>query len=756
MGRVEERYSGRVEDERLVTGRGRYSDDARAPDQAYAAFLRAPMAHGEIRSIDVEAARESPGVLAVLTGADLEGLGYGRAFVVPGLKHADGRPAFVPDWPPLATGRVRFVGEPVALVVADSAAAAHDAAELIDVTFAELPAVVHTRYEPRPETAIWPEAPDNVSLDFRAGDSEAVARAFAGAAHVVDAQIVSQRLVVTPMEPRSALASYDPAENRFELQAGSQGAAALAAQLALALNVPIDRMKVLTRDVGGGFGAKSHLYPDYVALLEASRRLGRPVKWTSSRSEAFQSDTQGRDTVLRGEIALDAEGRFLAVRVASDVNTGAYQSSHSVFTATNNLFRCLAGVYATPAIEVAIRCLYSNTVPVAPYRGAGRPEAVLIMERLVDRAAGTLGIDPAELRRRNLVPADAMPYGAPNGMTYDSGDFARCLARALDLSDYAGFPARREAARQAGLLRGIGIACYLEIAGGSPFEDMRLDVGPDGIVTLNSGLQSNGQGHATVFPKLTAERLGIPAAQVTLGEGDSTLVPEGAGSVGSRSMTVGGAAIIKATAALVERAREAAAALMQVTPDEVTYAEGRVTRAATGQSLTLGEIVSQGRALGVLERGRADLTFPNGCHVAEIEIEPATGIARFAAFTAVDDVGVCINPTFVEGQVRGGIAQGLGQVLLERAVFEETSGQLVTGSFMDYPIPRADDLPVSTVEHVEVPCTTNPLGTKGAGEAGTTGALAAGYNALLDALRPAGVLSFDMPATPARVWQALN
>jgi carbon-monoxide dehydrogenase large subunit len=749
-------FKGRVEDQRLVRGQGTYSADFNLPGQLYGAFLRSPMAHAELRSVDIDGALAMDGVRAVLIGADLKELGFGKAAVVPGQMHADGRPMLVPDWPPLVIDRVRYLGESIALVVATSAALAQDATEAIVCDLVELPASVQTEYGASPESPVWPHAPDNLALDYAAGDRAAADAAFAAAAHVTKAHIVSQRLIVNPMEPRAAIAHYDCDADRYDLHAGSQGAAGLRAQAALLMGLPVDKVRVVSRDVGGGFGAKTHVYPEYAALLAASRRVGAPVKWVSTRSEGFVSDTQGRDTIIEGELALDAKGKFTALRVRSVVNIGAYQSSHSTMTATSNVFRCAASVYTTPVIDIAIQCIYSNTVPVAPYRGAGRPEANLIIEHLIERAAAELGIDPIKLRQRNMIAPRAMPYRAPNGMIYDSGDFPRALARALELADHAGFAKRRRAAGRQGLLRGIGVACYLEIAGGTPFEDMRFDVDAEGVIEMRSGLQSNGQGHATVFPQLVAERLGLRPEQVRLVEGDSSLVPEGVGSVGSRSMTVGGAAAIITCEAFVERVRGVAAEMLQASVERIVYAQGKVCHPDTGQSLSFADIVGQGHALSVTARGRADLTFPNGCHVAEIEIDPITGIARFIQLVAVDDVGNCISPVMVEGQVHGGIAQALGQVLIEHAIYEDMTGQLLTGSFMDYAMPRADDLPPYTAEHLEVPAATNPLGTKGAGEAGTTGALAAGYNALRDALAQAGVRSFDMPATPSRVWAALQ
>jgi carbon-monoxide dehydrogenase large subunit len=744
--------AGRIEDARLLCGGGRYSDDTAPDGTAHAVFLRSAVAHAELRSVDISAAATLPGVLAVLTGEDLPGMGK---VLVPPQRHADGTPMQVPDWPPLARGRVRYVGEPVALVVAETRARAQDAAEAILIDQEELPASIETRHLETPAAPLWPHAPDNTVIDYAAGDAVAAEAAFAAAAHVVREELTSQRLVVCPMEPRSATARYDQATGRYELEVGSQGAAGMRNQVAAMMGLEASRLRVVTGDVGGGFGAKAHAYPEYAALLAATARVERPVHWVSARTEAFLSDTQGRDSTLAGELALDAEGRFLAVRVRSVVNTGAYQSASATMTATTNILRCIASVYRTPVVDVRVRCIYTNTVPTAPYRGAGRPEANLIVERLVERAAAQLGLDSVELRRRNMVVPDQMPYEAPNGVTYDSGDFPAVMDRALMLADHAGFAARRKASRAQGRLRGIGVGCYLEVAGGPPFEDVRLDVTPEGMVEIRGGMQSNGQGHATVFPRLVAAEMELPLDQVRLADGDSDAVPEGMGSVGSRSMTVGGAAALGAAQRLVEVLKSHAARLLEVDPGDLTCQGGRIGVAGTDVSLGLREIVAAAGPISVLERAKVGPTFPNGCHVAEVEIDPVTGKVALTGFAAVDDIGRVVDRTLADGQVQGGIAQGLGQVLTENAVYDPESGQPMTGSLMDYGLPRADDLPPYVTEFAEFPARTNRLGTKGAGETGTTGSLCAAYNAVMDALGQAGVTRFDMPATPARIWAAL-
>jgi carbon-monoxide dehydrogenase large subunit len=746
---------GRREDLRLLSGGGAYTADIDVPGQAYAAFVRSTVAHGTITAIDTTAAEAMPGVVCIITGADLARRGFGKAPHPPGLKNFDGTALVVPDWPPLANDRVRFVGEAVAIVVAVTASEAADAAEAVAVEIDPLDAATGTVSPSSPAGAIWPHAPENVAFDYRMGDAEACAAAFAGATTVVRISITNQRVVVNPMEPRAAIGIYDPVATSYLLYAGCQGAAALRDQLATMMGLAKDRVRVVSRDVGGGFGAKLHMYPEYIAVLTAAEKAGRPVKWVATRSEAFLSDTPGRDTTLEGELALDGVGRFLALRVKSDINIGAYQSSHAVVTATANLWRCLASVYLTPAISVEARCRYSNTVPVAPYRGAGRPEAALILERLVEIAAAKTGIDRVALRRRNMIEPASLPYAAPTGVEYDSGDFTRLLDRAADLADYRGFSGRREQSLARGRLRGIGVASYLEITSAIASEDVRLELAKDGRIYISGGFHSNGQGHATVFPALVARELDVPAESCTLGESDSALVPNGVGSFGSRSMAAGGAACIKAADALKSRLLDEAARLLQARSEDLVWQNGAVAVGGSARTMTLAQIAAEAAPIHVLARGEAPMTFPNGCHVAEVEIDPATGETHVVAYTAVDDVGTCFNEQLVEGQVRGGIAQGLGQVLFEHAVYDE-GGQMLNGSFMDYAMPRAHAMPRYRIEAVEIPTATNPLGAKGAGEAGTTGSLAAGYNAVMDALAAAGIRKFDMPASPGRIWHALQ
>lgn len=746
----------RVEDANLLTGKGSFAADLNFPGQLHAAFVRSPHAHATLGAIDAAAALGVPGVRLVLTAADLRAAGIGTLPCMPGQTNADGTPMHVPPYPPLAEERVRHVGQPIALVVADTAEAAHDGVEAVMADYSDLPAIADLRQAVEPGAPLlWPEAKENIALDFRAGDSAAVDAAFARAAHVVRVEVVNQRVVVSAMEPRAVVASHDAANDTYTLHAGSQGVIALRNQVAATMKLPPDRLRVVSRDVGGAFGAKTPVYPEYPPLLLAAKRLGRPVKWVANRNESFLSDTQGRDTLMRGELALDGDGNFLAMRIDVIANIGAYLSFHGTYINAGNFWRCLASLYRTPAIAARVRCVYTNTVPVGPYRGAGRPEANLIVERLVDEAARALKIDRAELRRRNVIPPAALPYAAPTGVTYDSGEFAAVLDRALVLADYAGFEKRRKAARERGMLRGIGIGCFLEIAGGPANETAHIRLDADGNIALSVGTQSNGQGHATVFPRIAAQRLGIDPSRVRLAEGDSTVIGSGMGSFASRSLVVGGSAAVAATEKFIERGREKAAELLEASAADIEYSSGAFRVAGTDRALSLAELGKRTGGVAVAAEGTAAPTFPNGCHVCEIEIAPDTGDVAVVSYVAVDDSGVAIDKGIVEGQIVGGVAQGLGQVLLEHGVYG-ADAQLLSGSFMDYALPHADQLPRIVCELKEVPCRTNALGAKGAGEAGTTGALCAGYNAVLDALAPLGITDFEMPATPARVWHALR
>jgi carbon-monoxide dehydrogenase large subunit len=759
----------RSEDRPLLTGRGRFTDDVHVPGEAQAVFVRAQVAHAELRRVDAAAALKMPGVLAVLTGRDLAADGLGAippAVTFPGR---GGRPMVAAPMPPLAVDRVRYVGEAVAVVVAETLGQAQDAAEAVAVDLAEVPAASDVERALAPGARpLCPPAPDNVAFDWTDGDAAAVEAAFARAAHVARVRLLDTRLAPSALEPRAAIGQWDAATGRYTLIAGTQGVAVVRRLLAEAvLKVSPAQLRVLTYDVGGGFGMKVQPYPEYAVLLQAARRVGRAVKWRASRLESFLADTHGRDGVLEGELALDAEGRFLALRVRTVVGIGAYPSTFSAVFATNNTKNCLSSVYVIPALQIDVTMVLTNAAPLGPYRGAGRPEAIYLIERLIDLAAPALGVDRVELRRRNLIPPSAMPYRAPNGQVYDSGEFEAVLDRALALADWKGFPTRRAASERAGRLRGIGLCCFLEVAGGILDEAVDLRFEGDGRVVLRTGVQAIGQGHQTVFPTLVARRLGVEVGVVRLVQGDSDEVPAGTPSVASRSLMMAGSATTLACDTAIDKGRRIAARLLEAAPFDVRFGDGRYHVAGTDRAIGILDVARQARTLPGLPGDLADgldstakfvspqMSFPNGCHVCEVEIDPETGVVRVVRYTAVDDVGAVVHPTIVEGQIHGGIAQGLGQVLGERVVYGD-DGQLLTASFMDYLLPRADDLPALTVVHHDVPCTTNPLGVKGAGESGVAGALPAGVNAVLDALASRGVRHLDLPMTPGRVWEALR
>ncbi|MFI4987034.1 MAG: xanthine dehydrogenase family protein molybdopterin-binding subunit [Alphaproteobacteria bacterium] len=759
-------WPGRVEDAALLAGAGRFTDDLRLPGEAFAVFVRSPHAAARIRAIEVAAARAAAGVLAVLTGADMAAAGAGNVSQLRPFPGRDGAPLKVPHRPALATDRVHHVGQPVALVIAESEACALDAAELVAIDYDVEPAVVDVRDATLPGAAlIWPEAPGNIAIDWSSGSAESdreVERSFAAAAHTARVSLVNQRIVVASLEPRGAIAAYDASADSLTLHAGSQGAQVLRDQLAAALGLPQAKLRVVTGDVGGGFGMKTGAYPEYVALLVAARQLGRPVRWASSRSEAFVSDNQARDSVMEAQLALDAGGRFLALRVSALANMGAFLTAHGAYIATANFARCFPIVYHVPHIAVAVSCVFTNTLPTGPYRGAGRPEANYAMERLVEEAARVTGIDRIELRRRNMIAPAMMPYRTAVGATFDSGEFAAILEEAMRQADYAGFAARQRTSGAAGKRRGIGVSCFLEHAGGAPTEPAEIAFPGDGGVRVALAVQAIGQSHATVFRRLAARLLGIPESTVALAQGDTRLGLTGMGTVASRSATVAGTAIHQAAGRVIAKGRQVAALALEVGEQDIEYADGTFTVAGTDRRISLFaaaaravELKARGEIAETLdsrETAQVPQTFPNGCHIAEVEIDPETGVATLAAYIAVDDCGVALDPVIVEGQIQGGIAQGVGQALLEHAVYDRESGQLLAGSFMDYAMPRADDLPALAGGLHPVPCRTNPLGVKGVGEAGTTGALAAVMNAIADALPPGAVL--DMPATPEAIWRA--
>jgi aerobic carbon-monoxide dehydrogenase large subunit len=764
----------RVEDRRFVTGRGRYLDDIVRPRQAQAVFLRSPHAHARIRAVDTSAAAASPGIVAVLTGANLAADGLGTVPCVSGIANRDGSSAVLPPRPAMVADRVRHVGDTVAMVIADSAAAARDAADLIAVDYEELPATVDTGRALGPgQPLVWDEAKGNLCFDWEVGDAAAVATAAAGARHEVTLTLVNNRVVVNSMEPRGAIGEYEPGEDCYTLWSSTQGSHFVRNLLAEhVLRVPENRIRVVTPDVGGGFGMKLFLYPEHVLVLWAAKRLGRPVKWVPDRADSFMTDTQGRDNVTRLDLALDENLKFLGLKVELLANMGAYLSNFAPEIPTFSGAVMHSGVYAIPAIHVAVKGVFTHTVPVDAYRGAGRPEAAYALERLIEFAARRLGVAPEELRRGNLVPAAAMPYATPLGLTYDSGDFVRNLDQALASADLAGFPARRAAAAKRGRYRGLGQAVYIEQSGFPPDEFAELRFDPSGTLTILMGSQSSGQGHQTAYAQLAAEKLGLALDMIRVQQGDTAAIAFGRGTGGSRSIPVGGGALMHAADKLIAKGRRIAAHLLEAAEADIAFAVGSdggdFAIAGTDRKVPLDAVAraafNPAQLPADVEPGFAESghftppapTFPNGVHVCEVEIDPETGITRIERYLVVDDFGIVINPLLLAGQVNGGIAQGVGQAMLERTVFDSDSGQLVSGTLLDYALPRADDLPALEFAYNIVPCRTNPLGVKGAGEAGAIGSPPALINAIVDALGPLGIDHIDMPATPEVVWRAIR
>ena len=759
----------RLEDQPLLTGRGCYTDDIAIAGALHAFVLRSPHAHARIASIDATRARAMPGVHAVLTGAEVAADKLGDMPCLVPMKNIDGSRRADTPRPLLARDRVRFVGDPVALVVAETLAQARDAAEEIDIDYAPLAAVCDARAALADGApAVFDHVPGNRCFEWHQGDAAAVDAAFAKAAHITRVDLENNRCVVNSLEPRSAIADYDPASGRSTLYTPSQGPHVIHPQIAdTVLHMGKENLRIVTRQVGGSFGMKIFLYPEQPLVVWASRRLKRPVRWVSERIEAFLSDTQGRDNFSFAELALGADGRFLALRVTTDANLGAYLSNFGPFIPTYGTVM-LAGVYKTPAIYVKVRGVLTNTVPVDAYRGAGRPEAIYLVERVVDAAARETGLSPDEIRRRNFVDPSEIPYRTALGDVYDSGNFPLLMHEAMARADWAGFAARRAQSEAAGRLRGIGMAYYIETCGGGPPETARVEVHPAGKVTLLLGMQDNGQGHATAHTQILAERLGIDAAQIEVVQGDTDRTPDGS-TGGSRFAATGGVAVIGASDSMLAKGRELAAHELEVAPSDVEYDEGMFTVVGTDRRMSLFEVAAaatdaarlpEGMSAGLQAEVTAKLsapTYPNGCHIVEIEIDRATGHCAIVRYTVCDDFGAVINPKLLAGQVHGGIVQGAGQALLERTVYDPASGQLVSASLMDYALPRADEFPPFDISFHHIPCTTNLLGIKGAGEAGAIGAPPATINAVVDALHHArGITHIDMPATPERIWRALH
>jgi carbon-monoxide dehydrogenase large subunit len=757
----------RKEDDTLVRGKGKYTDDFNLPEQAYAWIVRSPHAHGIIKSIDTAAARAMPGVLGMWTGKDLDAANYNPFTCGLPLKNRDGSPLLQTNRTALMSDKVRFVGDPVAFVVAETLAQARDAAEAVELDIEPLPAVTNAAEAAKPGAPqLYDHIPNNVALDYHYGDTAKIDAAFAGAAHVTKLDIVNNRIAVVPMEPRVALAHYDKKAERYTLQVPTQGVSGNKVTLAKILNVPNDKVRILTANVGGSFGMKNVNYPEYTCILHAAKMLGRPVKWTDERSTSFLSDSHGRSQLIHAELALDAEGKFLAVRLSGYGNLGAYITGVAPAPLSLNTGKNLASVYRTPLLGVDIKTVLTNTTLMGAYRGAGRPEANYYMERLIDRAADEIGINRLTLRKRNFIKPAQLPFPASSGVTYDSGDFQAVFNKALEISDHANFAKRKKDSRKQGNLRGIAVGCYLEVTAPPAGELGKITFEPDGTVKLTTGTLDYGQGHATPFAQVLSAQLGVPFEKVTLEQNDSDLVRFGNGTGGSRSITATGSAIVESSALVVAKGKQAAAYLMEAAEGDIEFADGRFTIAGTDRSIGIMELAQRMREGEMPEGAPTSLdvdhatkdtpsTFPNGCHVAEVEIDPETGVVRIVRYTGVSDFGTIVNPMIVEGQLHGGVAQGIGQALMEQVSYD-ASGQPITGSFMDYALPRAEDVPMMAVGDHPSPAKSNPLGTKGCGEAGCAGSLVCIVNAVIDALSEYGVTQIDMPLTPERVWRAIR
>ena len=774
----------RKEDYRFLTGAGQYTDDVVLAAQCHAVFVRSPYAHAKINSINVDAAKAAPGVLGVFTGADvaadnINGLPCGWL-----ITSTNGEPMKEPPHPILAQGKVRYVGDHVAMVVAQTQQQARDAAELVEVDYDVLPAVVNVADAAAGAVdgaSVHDIAPDNHCFKWAIGDKGAVDAVFANAAHVTKLDLINNRLIPNAMEPRAAIGSYSRANDDYTLYVSNQNPhVERLLMTAFVMGLPEHKVRVIAPDVGGGFGSKIFLYAEDVCLTWASKKLNRNIKWVADRSESFLSDAHGRDHASHAEMAMDANGKFLALRVHTNANVGAYLSTFASAVPTILYATLLAGQYSTPQVYVEVDAWFTNTAPVDAYRGAGRPEATYLLERLVSRCAWDVGLAQDEIRKRNFITT--FPYQTPVALQYDIGDYHACMTQAEQLADVAGFAARKAASEAKGLKRGIGYSSYIEACGIAPsniagalgaraglFECGEVRVHPTGSVTVFTGSHSHGQGHETTFAQVVAARLGLAVENVDIVHGDTGRVPFGMGTYGSRSISVGGAAIMKALDKIEAKAKKIAAHLMEASDADIDFANGEFTVRGTDRKVPFGQVslaayVPHNYPLDVLEPGLnetafydpTNFTFPAGTYICEVEVDPATGLTRVDRFTAVDDFGTIINPMIVEGQVHGGLVQGIGQALMENCVYDRETGQLLTGSFMDYAMPRADDFPEFKLGHVCTPCTHNPLGTKGCGEAGAIGSPPAVINAVLDALRPLGVKDFDMPASPHRVWEAIQ
>lgn len=758
-------HKGRLEDARMLSGRGRYVSDWNLPGQAYGCFMRSDRPHARIASIDCAGALGMPGVIAVLTGEDVAEAQYKSLPAFAPMKGRNGADLIIPHRPTLALGFVRYVGEPIALVVAETAVQAQDAAEALVVDYEELPAVFDAKEAIVPGAPLVHDGvPGNLALDFVGGDETATAAAFAKAAHIVKLDAYHTRVVGNPMEPRACVGSYDPATDMYYLHACTQGASVMRSQISTVIGVPPERIRIVAEEVGGGFGVRFNLYPEYCAALLAAKKLGRPVKWVGTRSEMFLADEQARDVLHHSEMALDANGRILGMRFDFKCNLGAYIAPTGAFVNTLNLVNVVSGVYDVQAVHVHASLAFTNTIPTAAYRGAGRPVSSYAIERLVDEAARQIGMDPAEFRRRNLVPKAKFPYKIVTGFEYDCGDFEGVLDDALAASDWNGFEERRKASAARGLLRGRGMASYIEASGGggmAPHDEVKLRWGADASITLEATSHSHGQGHETAFAQIVAGVLGVPMESIRLRTADPDQNLTGNPTGGSRSLLGVGSVLQLAAKEVVKKGIDLASEELEAAAADIEFADGSYRVKGTDHQVSIVELAKKyfGKGPHPLDQDYANrfgATFPNGCHVAEVEIEPATGEVAVVSYIACDDAGTIINDQLVEGQMQGGITQGAGHILGEQAVYDRETGQLLTGSFMDYPMPRAILVDGLRVLHHPVPTKTNPLGAKGVGEAGVTGSMPCIMNAIADALRTAGVTHFDMPATQARVWEALQ
>jgi aerobic carbon-monoxide dehydrogenase large subunit len=757
----------RTEDPRLVRGEGSYTDDLARPGEAYAVMVRSREPHGVIRAIDTRAAKGMPGVLAVYTAPDLSA--YGPLKCNMPLKSRDGSPICYTPRPALSGDKVRFVGDPVACVVAETVAQAKDAAEAVSIDIEPLKPVLKPADAVKPGAPlVFDDVPNNTALDYHYGDAAKVAEAFSRAKHVTRLETSNQRMVVSAMEPRAAIGEYDAAVGKWTLYSSSQGVHGMKTSLMDILSAPADKVRVVTGQVGGSFGMKASVYPEYVCILHAARALGRPVKWTDERSGSFVSDHHGRAQDMVIEIAFDDEAHILAMRLTGYGDMGGYLAQFGPLLPTGNQVKNIASIYRTPLIEVATKCVFTNTNFVSAYRGAGRPEGNYYVERALDFAASELGIDRLDLRRRNIIRKSDLPFKAASDMTYDCGDFLGVLKQALDAADYSGFNKRRRESKKRGLLRGLGIGCYLEVTAAPGKELGAVHFEADGTVTIVTGTLDFGMGHATTYAQILTDLLGIPFDRIRMVEGDSDRMAFGGGSGGSRSVMFVGTALSESAAIIIERGKQIASHVLEASVNDIEFENGRFVIAGTDRSIGLIELAARLRAGLKLPDGMptsldvdhvvkdpVPSAFPNGCHVAEVEIDPQTGGTQVVRYTAVNDLGTVVNPLLVEGQVQGGVVQGLGQVLMEKAVYD-ADGQLVTGSFMDYAMPRAHDAPMINVLNHPVPTRSNPLGAKGCGEAGTSGGLPSVANAVIDALSEYAIRHLEMPMTPARIWQAIE